>query len=225
VLSRIPGFVEGNGYLLACSNIATTLVRKIYSRYLSLILSAENLEVEPYAFVRGSRHITIGKNFRSRKGLWIEAVLDYEGVKHHPKIAIGSGVSLSRDVHIAAIASVSIGADVLMGSRVMISDHSHGCYNDPHSSPTEAPAYRPLASRGPVVIEDNVWLGDGVVVLPGVTIGFGSIIGANSVVSHDISPMTIAAGNPARPIKEFSVATGRWTRVLGQNKTANQEPS
>lgn len=54
-----------------------------------------------------------------------------------------------------------------------------------------------------VVIEDNVWLGKGVVVLPGVTIGYGSIISANSVVHKDIPPMVIAGGNPIQIIKHF----------------------
>lgn len=54
-----------------------------------------------------------------------------------------------------------------------------------------------------VIIEDNVWLGTGVVVLPGVRIGNGSIISANSVVHKDVPPMVIAGGNPLRIIKSF----------------------
>ena len=57
---------------------------------------------------------------------------------------------------------------------------------------------RPLISKGCVVIEDNVWLGDNVCVLPGVTIGKGSVIGANSVVTHSIPPYSIAVGTPAK---------------------------
>lgn len=54
-----------------------------------------------------------------------------------------------------------------------------------------------------VIIEDNVWLGTGVVVLPGVTIGYGSIISANSVVHTNIPPMVVAGGNPIKIIKKF----------------------
>ena len=53
----------------------------------------------------------------------------------------------------------------------------------------------------PIVIEDKVWIGIGATVLPGVHIGYGSIIGANSVVTHDVPPMTIVGGNPAKIIK------------------------
>ncbi|MDC6405688.1 MULTISPECIES: acyltransferase [Maribacter] len=55
-----------------------------------------------------------------------------------------------------------------------------------------------------VVIEDNVWLGTGVVVLPGVTIGYGSVISANSVVHKSIPPMVVAGGNPIKIIKDYS---------------------
>ena len=55
----------------------------------------------------------------------------------------------------------------------------------------------------PIVIEDKVWIGINATVLPGVRIGYGSIIGANSVVTHDVPPMTVVGGNPARFIKRI----------------------
>jgi len=63
-----------------------------------------------------------------------------------------------------------------------------------------------------VIIEDNVWIGDGVVVLAGVTIGEGSIIAANAVVSRDIPPACIAAGAPALPIKKYDSNAKCWKR-------------
>lgn len=59
---------------------------------------------------------------------------------------------------------------------------------------------RRLGCKGPIIIEDNVWLCEGVVVLSGVRIGKSSIIGANSVVTHDIPPYSIAVGIPAKVI-------------------------
>lgn len=58
-------------------------------------------------------------------------------------------------------------------------------------------------STRPIVIEDKVWIGIGATVLPGVRIGYGAIVGANSVVTHDVPPMTVVGGNPARFIKEI----------------------
>ena len=55
----------------------------------------------------------------------------------------------------------------------------------------------------PVVIEDKVWIGINATILPGVRVGYGAIIGANSVVTKDVPPMTVVAGNPVRTIKEL----------------------
>ncbi|WP_303642797.1 DapH/DapD/GlmU-related protein, partial [uncultured Duncaniella sp.] len=63
------------------------------------------------------------------------------------------------------------------------------------------PASRPLWSKGKVIIEDSVWIGDKATILPNVTLGKGCIIGANSVVTKDIPPYAIACGNPAKVIR------------------------
>ncbi|RXZ67771.1 sugar O-acetyltransferase [Agromyces albus] len=56
----------------------------------------------------------------------------------------------------------------------------------------------------PIVIEDKVWIGSNVVVLPGVTIGYGAVIGAGSVVTRDIPPMTVAVGTPCRVVRQVT---------------------
>lgn len=67
----------------------------------------------------------------------------------------------------------------------------------------------------PIVIEDKVWIGSNVVVLPGVRIGYGSVIGAGSVVSRDIPPMTVALGTPCRVVREIT-DEDLTTRLAGQ---------
>ena len=67
------------------------------------------------------------------------------------------------------------------------------------------PENRSATYGRPIVIEDKVWIGINSTVLPGVRIGYGSIIGAQSVVTHDVPPMTVVAGNPARIIKKIEV--------------------
>jgi maltose O-acetyltransferase len=59
------------------------------------------------------------------------------------------------------------------------------------------------ASR-PIVIEDNVWLGGGVIVLPGVTVGANTIVGSGAVVTRDLPPNVLAVGNPARVVREIA---------------------
>lgn len=126
-------------------------------------------------------------------------VRDYNVSKY--KIEIGNGVTINWDCHIGAINHVKIGNGVLIGSRVLITDHQHGEITS--DALRESPGRRKLWSKGPVVIKDNVWIGEGVCIMPGVTIGENSIIGANAVVTKDIPANCVAAGNPARIIKSL----------------------
>ena len=89
--------------------------------------------------------------------------------------------------HIAAINNAIIGRDTLIASKVFISDHNHGIFSksDIHSSPTSIPSSRSLESA-PVYIEERVWIGENVTILPGACIGNGVVIGANSVVCGEI---------------------------------------
>ena len=65
----------------------------------------------------------------------------------------------------------------------------------------------------PVKIGKNVWLGEGVIVMPGVTIGDGAVIGAHSVVNKSIPPACVAVGSPAKVIKKYSFEQGVWLKV------------
>ena len=128
-------------------------------------------------------------------------------------LIIGDNVQINDFVHIVVLDRVVIGNNVLIASKVFISDSNHGSYNgDNQSHPDENPVDRKLSAR-PVQIEDNVWLGEFVSVLQGVKIGKGSIIGSMSVVTKDIPPFCIAAGVPARVIKKFNFETKKWERI------------
>ncbi len=117
-------------------------------------------------------------------------------------------------MHITAAHSVEIGNNVLMASKIYISDCTHGSYigNEYDSDPMSLPIYRRLSVKA-VKIEDNVWLGEFVSVLPGVTIGKGTIVGANSVVSKSLPPYVIAVGTPAKPINFFDFEKQRWRKI------------
>jgi acetyltransferase-like isoleucine patch superfamily enzyme len=149
----------------------------------------------------GEKYITIGNNFIAYARLRIEAYDFHLGNAYHPRIIIGNNVSLNYDCHIACINQIVIGDNVLIGSKVHITDHSHGSIS--HEALATQPARRTLVSKGPVIVEDNVWIGEGVVVLPGVRIGQNSIIGANAVVTKDIPPNCVAGGVPARVIRRL----------------------
>jgi lipopolysaccharide O-acetyltransferase len=163
-------------------------------------------------YIRGRQYIDFGRRLTTGRGCRIDAFSSKAYQK--PLIRFGSDVQINDYVHIAAVESVTICNHVLIASKVFISDHNHGVYSGDglHSSPDTAPTSRPLSSA-PVVIEENVWIGESASILHGVTIGRGTIIGANSVVNRSLPAYCIAAGAPARIVKIYNFATGRWVRV------------
>jgi maltose O-acetyltransferase len=90
---------------------------------------------------------------------------------------------------------VSIGADCLIGTHALLLDNGY------HRVEPERRLERPPSA--PIVIEDNVWIGARAIVMAGVTVGTGSCVGAGSVVTTDVPPRTLVAGNPARIIREL----------------------
>lgn len=158
-----------------------------------------NFYIESPCIIKGGKYIVIGNNFRALSRVRIEAIDFHNGKKYFPKIIIGSNVSLNTDIHIGAINMVSIGDNVLFASRIFITDHYHGLIDQ--NSIKDAPSDRILYSKGSVIIEDNVWIGEGVIILPNVRIGANSIIGANAVVTKSFPQNSVIAGNPAILIK------------------------
>lgn len=162
--------------------------------------------------LRGKRMVDLGTLLTTGCNCRIEAFLS--GDDYKKKIVLGDRVQLNDYVHISAIQSVKIGNDVLMASHVYISDNSHGSYkgDDYDTSPDIIPTKRPYYVA-PVAIGDRVWIGEGVIVMPGVNIGDGAIIGAHSVVNKNIPDNCIAIGSPAKVIKQWNNNTGRWEKV------------
>jgi serine acetyltransferase len=110
-------------------------------------------------------------------------------------ITVGDNAWISKDVMIAANASIGIGANTMIGEFSSIRDAEHGCES------TEIPMRFQGLTAESIQIGDDVWIGRGVAVLKGVTIGKGSIVGANAVVTRDIPDYSIAVGIPARVVK------------------------
>lgn len=160
--------------------------------------------------IRGKKFIQIEEGFTTGVGCRVEAYPQ----GNYKTLFIGENFQMNDYVHITAMESVKIGNNVLLASKIYISDCLHGSYagDENDSNPNTPPNDRPLSSK-PVVIEDNVWLGEFVSVLPGVTIGKGTIVGANSVVSKSLPPYVIAVGTPAKPIKKFNFETQKWERI------------
>lgn len=181
--------------------------------YNLLIFHRLDIHIQHPAKLNGIKYIHIGKNFVSGRNLRLEAIVQYGDKIYIPKIVIKDNVSINDFVHIGCTNYVEIGNDVLMASKVYISDHNHGYYSgDNQSNPLIEPVKRIVSSNKSVIIGDNVWIGENVAILPGVKIGEGSIIGANSVVTKDIPKYSIAVGNPAKVVKFFNFNKQKWEK-------------
>lgn len=111
------------------------------------------------------------------------------------EIHIGDFCLISPGVRISAAQSIRIGDNCMLAAKVTISDSDwHGIYN----------RIRPFRCTKPVIIENNVWLGEGAIIIKGVHIGENSVIGAGAVVTKNIPANSVAAGNPARVIKTIN---------------------
>lgn len=125
------------------------------------------------------------------------------------KITIGNNCFMNASSYIGAMESVSIGNDVIIATNVRIFDNNnHPTSPKARREMSHSDFYGDLwswkyAEHKPVVIGDNVWIGEYSAILKGVTIGKGSIVASHSVVTKDVPEYTIVAGNPARVVKRL----------------------
>lgn len=149
-------------------------------------------------WLKGVDVITIGEKTSFGDYFYLTAWKEYNGQKFSPEITIGKGCSFGAFSHITCINRITIGDNLLTGKWVTITDNNHG--NTTKEDLQIAPLDRPLISKGPIHIGNNVWIGDKVSILGGITIGDGSVIAANSVVTHDIPAYSVVGGIPAKRI-------------------------
>jgi len=200
-------FIQAFGYMLSflyphflfriyCgvkNHIYTGYVRSRFAHFGNSVI-----QYLPYQLL-GEQFIHIGDGNVFEPGLQLTA---WNLGEHTPEIRIGNDSLFRKGCHITAVNSIVIGNHLLTGTNVLITDNAHG--NSDYLSWSVPPIERPVVSKGKIIIGDRVWLGNNVCVLPGVTIGDGVIVGANSVVTHDVPSYSIVAGNPARIVKALS---------------------
>ena len=154
--------------------------------------------IRPPASIHGESRIEIGAGVYVGPDCWLQVLAGPSGEDNKAIIRIGDRTSFAGGVTMTAVVGLEIGADVLFGKNVHLSDHGHE-FGD---------AGTPIARQGlsaakPVKIGAGSWIGQGVVICPGVTIGRNSVIGANSVVRSDVPDFHVAAGVPARIIRKI----------------------
>ncbi len=147
----------------------------------------------------GEDCISIGEQCYIGKDVQLTATKQFEDQTFDPIISVGDNCSIGDYSHITAINEIRLGNNVRMGKNILITDNSHGA--SVREMLDTAPNYRPLVSKGPVIIDDNVWIGTKSCIMPNVKIGRCAIIGAGSVVTKDIPPYAVATGVPAKVVK------------------------
>jgi acetyltransferase-like isoleucine patch superfamily enzyme len=140
--------------------------------------------------------LEIGEGTLLEPGVWITAAGD-------ARVGIGQGCFLNLGVMVAAHTLVEIGDHCMFANGCFVTDANHR-FDDPDQPIT----WQGFTTKGPTRIGDNVWCGANVVVTSGVTIGRRCVIGANSVVTEDIPDFSIAAGAPAKVLKQIAFAGG-----------------
>jgi acetyltransferase-like isoleucine patch superfamily enzyme len=135
--------------------------------------------------------LQIGPQTLFEPGVWITA-------PGSARVRIGEGTFLNLGVMVAAVELVEIGSHCMFANGCFITDGSHR-FDDPE---TPVP-WQGFSSKGPTRVGDNVWCGAHVVITSGVTVGERCVIGANSVVTQDLPPFSIAAGAPARVLRSI----------------------
>ncbi len=154
-----------------------------------------------------SGRLEIGRDTLLEPGCWLT-------MGPEARIRVGEGCFLNRNTMLAAIELIDIGDHVMFANNCFVGDSDHR-YEDP-SKPVTWQGFTP---KGPVRIGSNCWFGAGCVVTGGVEIGERSVIGANSVVTHDLPAGVIAAGAPAKVIREIEFEGG-WRPEGGPPATA-----
>lgn len=138
------------------------------------------------AAVLGELIGTLGEDVEIRPPLYVD---------YGQHIHIGARTFINYGLQAADVAEIRIGEDVQIGPYVQLLTPVHPTEPEPRRAKLEA--------AKPITIGDNVWLGGGVIVCPGVSIGENTVVGAGSVVVKDLPANVVAVGNPAKPIREL----------------------
>ena len=180
----------------------------------------KNLKIDLPRNISGAERIFIGDDVSLGPGSFLIAVTRYpspkmaspefplEGQTFEPTLRIGYRVTATANLQVFAQQSVTIEDDVMFASNVFLNDGSHG-----YQTATVPYKYQPIFRIAPIVVGRGSWIGQNVVIMPGVTIGEHAIIGANSVVTASVPPRCIAAGSPARVLKLWDERQERWVHA------------
>jgi len=168
----------------------------------------KNVLIGKWLEIKNADKIYIKNNVRIGHSCRVSIIKKFNNELFNPKVCIDEYTYIGNRFTILCAEEIKIGKNVLIASDVMITSENHGI--DPLN---ELNYNLQSLETKPVFIDDGVWIGEKVSILPGVIIGKKSIIGANSVVSKSIPEYSIAVGSPAKVIKRFNFEKKRWEKI------------
>lgn len=190
--------VFGSFFNFIC-NIYTMIVTRKFKKV------GNGVSIRPILNSSGKENISLGNDVSLGIFCWIGT---NNSVKKNPALTLGNRVHIGAYSMIIAGEGITIGNNVLMSERIVIVDHLHD-YMDIHKAVID----QPIKLEGEIHIEDDSFIGAGAVILGGVTIGKHVVIGANSVVTKNIPPFSVAAGVPAKVIKKYDFRLKTWVNI------------
>lgn len=182
-------------------------LKNIYSLFMTKVTMRQCRFIRRPVYIRGRKSLsgcvglTTGRFCR----------FDLEGSRK--TLFIGENCEMGDMTHIVAHEKVVIGDRVLIASKCFISDTNHGAYKGSRQDDPNTPPNRRTLVTKPVIIGNNVWIGENAVILAGAELGDGCIVGANSVVSSVVPANSMVAGVPGTIIKRWNAKASAWEKV------------
>ena len=205
------------GYITAIRRRARSMItRKTQPRFAS---AGSWLVIEPPYYVRNPGRMYLGNDVKIGPNSVLKAKTKHAikapnpperengEQRFAPMLRIGDRVTATAMLRVTVYHRVTIDDDVMLGANVYIADGTHCTRRGdvPYS-------LQGIDRVAPVYIGPGAWIGQNVVIMPGVTIGAMAVVGANSVVTRDVAAGFVVAGAPARPIRSWDAQQERWCR-------------
>jgi acetyltransferase-like isoleucine patch superfamily enzyme len=194
---NIAYYIKRLQKLVSLKNLIARLKLKSCGKYLNISNKARLVNL---------KYVEVGDNFIMDE--FAEIYCNPINNEIVPSLVIGDNVHLSKHCCIGCSNKVVLENDVRLAPYCHITDRNH-IYTDVNKPIWKQPAESP----GPVIIGQQTWLGFGVQVMPGVSIGKHCVIAAGSIVTKDIPDYSVAIGSPAKVIKQYNFDTQEWERT------------
>lgn len=217
LLFRGIGYLASFVYTYWMDNKFQQIMRNLYTGWLKRRFKEFKGTLTGRIEIHNPQCISVGENTTIQERVRLYAWENFLDQKFNPEIKIGKNTFIQKDCYLSAVDRIEIGDRVAITEHTMILDNVHGDFQDNHLTFHENPeipdvflqsiSKRPLASKGPVVIENDVHIGMFSLIMPGTVIGHHSVVAAHSVVARKIPPYSLVAGNPAKVIMTFGKKT------------------